>query len=64
MSSLTPKGPYRVAARRDRRALWAVPAVVAAGLVAVIARRARVPGAMLYGRWRTELVEPPGRQHP
>lgn len=39
MSGLTLKGPYWVAARQHRRALWAVPAVVAAALVAVIALR-------------------------
>ncbi|MCX4718646.1 ABC transporter permease [Streptomyces virginiae] len=39
MSGLTLKGPYWVAARLHRRALWAVPAVVAVGLVAVIALR-------------------------
>ncbi|MCX4960659.1 ABC transporter permease [Streptomyces virginiae] len=39
MSGLTLKGPYWVAARQHRRALWAVPAVVAAGLVAVVALR-------------------------
>lgn len=40
MSAFTLKGPYWVAARLHRRVLWAVPAVVAAGLAAVVALRA------------------------
>ncbi|MEV8536388.1 ABC transporter permease [Streptomyces sp. NPDC051211] len=39
MSALTLKGPYWVTVRQHRRALWAVPALVAAGLVAVVALR-------------------------
>ncbi|WP_030728184.1 ABC transporter permease subunit [Streptomyces sp. NRRL S-237] len=39
MSGLTLKGPYWVAARQHRRALWVLSAVVATGLVAVIALR-------------------------
>ncbi|MFI1650401.1 ABC transporter permease [Streptomyces avidinii] len=44
MSSLTLKGPYWVAARQHRRALWVVPAVVAVGLVVVIALRSWAVG--------------------
>lgn len=40
MSALTLKGPYWVTVRQHRRALWAVPALVAAGLAAVVALRA------------------------
>ncbi|GAA2635801.1 MULTISPECIES: ABC transporter permease [Streptomyces] len=44
MSGLALKGPYWVAARQHRRALWGVPAVVAAGLVAVVALRSWAEG--------------------
>lgn len=44
MSGLTLKGPYWVAARQHRRALWVLPAVVATGLVAVIALRSWAAG--------------------
>ncbi|MCJ0874431.1 ABC transporter permease [Streptomyces sp. AP-93] len=37
MSTLTLKGPYWVAARQHRRVLWAVPALVAVGLVVMVA---------------------------
>lgn len=40
MSSLTLKGPYWVTVRQHRRVLWAVPALVTAGLAMVIALRA------------------------
>ncbi|MFD7256389.1 ABC transporter permease [Streptomyces sp. NPDC059874] len=39
MSTLTLKGPYWLTVRQHRRALWAVPALAAAGLVAVVALR-------------------------
>ncbi|WP_329376117.1 ABC transporter permease [Streptomyces sp. NBC_01351] len=39
MSALTLKGPYWVTVRQHRRALWALPALVAAGLAAVVALR-------------------------
>ncbi|MFD7083455.1 ABC transporter permease subunit [Streptomyces sp. NPDC059918] len=39
MSALTLKGPYWVTARQHRRVLWAIPAVVAASLAAVVALR-------------------------
>lgn len=53
MSALTLKGPYWVTVRQHRRVLWAVPVLVAAGLVAVIALRVWLgdPGADgMYGR--------------
>ncbi|MFJ8018336.1 ABC transporter permease [Streptomyces sp. NPDC096339] len=40
MSALTLKGPYWATVRQHRRALWTVPAVVVAGLAAVLALRA------------------------
>ncbi|MBT2482407.1 ABC transporter permease subunit [Streptomyces sp. ISL-94] len=40
MSALTLKGPYWATVRQHRRTLWAVPALVAAGLAAVVALRA------------------------
>ncbi|MEV6577304.1 ABC transporter permease subunit [Streptomyces sp. NPDC051582] len=40
MSALTLKGPYWVTVRQHRRVLWAIPAVVAASLAAVVALRA------------------------
>ncbi|MFJ6053434.1 ABC transporter permease [Streptomyces sp. NPDC092307] len=39
MSGLTLKGPYRVAVRQHRRALWTVPAVMVVGLAVVIVLR-------------------------
>ncbi len=36
MSALTLKGPYWVAVRQHRRVLWAVPALIAVGLVVMI----------------------------
>lgn len=39
MSTLTLKGPYWVTVRQHRRVLWAVPALVAVGLAAVVALR-------------------------
>lgn len=47
MRALTLKGPYWVAVRQHRRALWAVPALVGASLAAVIVLRMwlRDPGS-------------------
>ncbi|MFD5142215.1 ABC transporter permease [Streptomyces sp. NPDC058401] len=39
MSTLTLKGPYWVVVRQHRRVLWAVPALLAVGLVVVVALR-------------------------
>ncbi|MFD9723210.1 ABC transporter permease [Streptomyces sp. NPDC059072] len=39
MSALTLKGPYWVTVRRHRRVLWTLPALVVAGLAAVVALR-------------------------
>ncbi|MCX5402572.1 ABC transporter permease [Streptomyces sp. NBC_00335] len=39
MSTLTLKGPYWVAARQHRRVLWAVPILLAVGLVVMVALR-------------------------
>lgn len=39
MSTLTLKGPYWVVARQHRRVLWAVPVLIAVGLIVVIALR-------------------------
>ncbi|MFF3624431.1 ABC transporter permease subunit [Streptomyces sp. NPDC002467] len=39
MSTLTLKGPYWVTVRQHRRVLWTVPALVVAGLAAVVALR-------------------------
>lgn len=45
MSALTLKGPYWVTVRQHRRALWALPALVAAGLVAVLVLRTERGGS-------------------
>ncbi|MFE4636781.1 ABC transporter permease [Streptomyces sp. NPDC056773] len=53
MSALTLKGPAWITVRQHRRVLWAVPVLVGAGLVAVIALRVWLgnPGADgMYGR--------------